>query len=39
MVMAEFLTGTRCALPIKVFVVNNALLGQILWKQMVLGFP
>jgi pyruvate dehydrogenase (quinone) len=36
--MAEFLTATRYALPIKVFVVNNAPLGRILWQQMVLGF-
>lgn len=39
MMMAEFLTAARYELPIKVFVVNNAVLGQILWEQMVLGFP
>ncbi len=39
MLMAEFLTAARYELPIKVFVVNNAVLGQILWEQMVLGFP
>lgn len=39
MMMAEFLTAARYELPIKVFIVNNALLGQILWEQMALGFP
>ncbi|MDQ3962886.1 MAG: thiamine pyrophosphate-binding protein [Actinomycetota bacterium] len=39
MLMAEFLTAVRYQLPIKVFVVNNAVLGQILWEQMALGFP
>ena len=39
MLMAEFLTAARYGLPIKVFVANNQLLGQILWEQMVLGFP
>jgi pyruvate dehydrogenase (quinone) len=39
MLMAEFLTATRYGLPVKVFVVNNGELGQILWEQMVLGFP
>ena len=39
MLMAEFLTAVRYRLPIKVFVVNNGELGQILWEQMVLGFP
>jgi pyruvate dehydrogenase (quinone)/pyruvate oxidase len=39
MLMAEFLTAARYGLPIKVFVANNRLLGQILWEQMVLGFP
>jgi pyruvate dehydrogenase (quinone) len=39
MLMAEFLTATRYGLPIKVFVVNNGELGQILWEQMVLGYP
>jgi pyruvate dehydrogenase (quinone) len=39
MLMAEFLTATRLGLPIKVFVVNNGELGQILWEQMVLGYP
>ena len=39
MLMAEFLTAVRYDLPIKVFIVNNALLGQILWEQMVLGYP
>jgi pyruvate dehydrogenase (quinone) len=39
MLMAEFLTATRYGLPIKVFVVNNGELGQILWEQMALGFP
>jgi pyruvate dehydrogenase (quinone) len=39
MLMAEFLTAARYNLPIKVFVCNNGLLGQILWEQMALGFP
>jgi pyruvate dehydrogenase (quinone) len=39
MLMAEFLTASRYGLPIKVVVVNNGELGQILWEQMVLGFP
>jgi pyruvate dehydrogenase (quinone)/pyruvate oxidase len=39
MLMAEFLTATRLQLPVKVFIVNNAELGQILWEQMALGFP
>jgi pyruvate dehydrogenase (quinone) len=39
MLMAEFLTAARYLLPIKVFVVNNGELGQILWEQMVLGYP
>jgi pyruvate dehydrogenase (quinone)/pyruvate oxidase len=39
MLMAEFFTAMRYQLPIKVFVCNNGLLGQILWEQMVLGYP
>ncbi|MDQ3990732.1 MAG: thiamine pyrophosphate-binding protein [Actinomycetota bacterium] len=39
MLMAEFLTAARYELPIKVFVCNNGVLGQILWEQMALGFP
>ncbi|WP_433604829.1 thiamine pyrophosphate-dependent enzyme [Dactylosporangium sp. CA-139114] len=39
MLMAEFNTAARYALPIKVVVSNNNALGQILWEQMVLGFP
>jgi pyruvate dehydrogenase (quinone) len=39
MLMAEFLTAARYNLPVKVFVVNNGVLGQILWEQMILGFP
>lgn len=39
MLMAEMLTITRNELPIKVFVMNNGLLGQILWEQMLLGYP
>jgi pyruvate dehydrogenase (quinone)/pyruvate oxidase len=39
MLMAEFLTAARHQLPIKVFVNNNAAYGQILWEQMVLGYP
>jgi pyruvate dehydrogenase (quinone)/pyruvate oxidase len=39
MLMAEFQTACRYQLPIKVFVNNNGELGQILWEQMVLGYP
>jgi pyruvate dehydrogenase (quinone)/pyruvate oxidase len=39
MLMAEFLTAARYGLPITVIVCNNGLLGQILWEQMVLGYP
>jgi pyruvate dehydrogenase (quinone) len=39
MLMGEFLTAARYGLPIKVFVVNNGVLGQILWEQMTLGYP
>jgi pyruvate dehydrogenase (quinone) len=39
MLMAEFLTAVRHKLPVKVIVNNNNSLGQILWEQMVLGYP
>lgn len=39
MAMAEFLTAAQHGLPIKVVVNNNNSLGQILWEQMVLGYP
>jgi pyruvate dehydrogenase (quinone)/pyruvate oxidase len=39
MLMADFDTACRYELPIKVFVCNNSSLGQILWEQMVLGYP
>jgi pyruvate dehydrogenase (quinone)/pyruvate oxidase len=39
MLMAEFLTAARYGLPIKVFIDNNHGYGQILWEQMLLGFP
>ncbi len=39
MLMAETLTAIRHELPVKVFINNNAEYGQILWEQMVLGFP
>jgi pyruvate dehydrogenase (quinone) len=39
MLMAEFDTACRYALPVKVIIVNNSSLGQILWEQMVLGYP
>ncbi|MFB4287434.1 thiamine pyrophosphate-dependent enzyme [Nonomuraea sp. ATR24] len=39
MLMAEFLTAAQHDLPIKVIVNNNNSLGQILWEQMVLGYP
>ena len=39
MLMAEFGTACRYGLPIKVVINNNASLGQILWEQLVLGYP
>ena len=39
MLMAEFLTAIQHALPVKVMICNNNSLGQILWEQMVLGYP
>lgn len=39
MLMADFLTAVRQGLPIKVVVNNNNSLGQILWEQMILGYP
>jgi pyruvate dehydrogenase (quinone)/pyruvate oxidase len=39
MLMAELDTACRYDLPIKVVVNNNGALGQILWEQMVLGYP
>jgi pyruvate dehydrogenase (quinone)/pyruvate oxidase len=39
MLMAEFLTAVRNQLPVKVIINNNGSLGQILWEQMVLGYP
>jgi len=39
MLMAEFLTAIQHRLPVKVVVNNNNSLGQILWEQMVLGYP
>jgi len=39
MLMAEFLTAVRSGTPVKVIVNNNSSLGQILWEQMVLGYP
>jgi pyruvate dehydrogenase (quinone) len=39
MLMAEFLTAVQHDLPIKVVINNNNSLGQILWEQMVLGYP
>jgi pyruvate dehydrogenase (quinone)/pyruvate oxidase len=39
MLMAEFHTAVRYGLPIKVVINNNNSLGQILWEQMVLGYP
>jgi pyruvate dehydrogenase (quinone) len=39
MLMAEFLTAVRHELPIKVVVNNNNAYGQILWEQIVLGYP
>ncbi len=39
MLMAEFLTAIQHRLPVKIVVNNNNSLGQILWEQMVLGYP
>ena len=39
MLMAEFLTAVKHDLPVKVVINNNNALGQILWEQMVLGYP
>jgi pyruvate dehydrogenase (quinone)/pyruvate oxidase len=39
MLMGEFMTAVEHKLPVKVVVVNNGSLGQILWEQMVLGYP
>jgi len=39
MLMAEFLTAIQHGLPVKVVINNNNSLGQILWEQMVLGYP
>lgn len=39
MLMAEFDTACRYGIPIKVVINNNSSLGQILWEQMVLGYP
>jgi pyruvate dehydrogenase (quinone) len=39
MLMAEFHTAAWHNLPIKVIINNNNSLGQILWEQMVLGYP
>jgi pyruvate dehydrogenase (quinone)/pyruvate oxidase len=39
MLMAEFHTACWYGIPIKVVVNNNAMLGQILWEQMALGYP
>jgi pyruvate dehydrogenase (quinone)/pyruvate oxidase len=39
MLMAEFITAVKHGLPVKVVINNNNALGQILWEQMVLGYP
>jgi pyruvate dehydrogenase (quinone) len=39
MLMAEFITAIQHRLPVKVVINNNNSLGQILWEQMVLGYP
>jgi pyruvate dehydrogenase (quinone) len=39
MLMAEFLTAVRYGLPVKVIINNNHSYGQILWEQIVLGYP
>jgi pyruvate dehydrogenase (quinone) len=39
MLMAEFITAVKHRLPVKIVINNNNSLGQILWEQMVLGYP
>ena len=39
MLMAEFITAIQHQLPVKIVINNNNSLGQILWEQMVLGYP
>ncbi len=39
MLMADFLTAVRHDLPIKVVINNNNAYGQILWEQIILGYP
>jgi pyruvate dehydrogenase (quinone) len=39
MLMGEFLTAIQHGLPVKIMICNNNSLGQILWEQMVLGYP
>jgi pyruvate dehydrogenase (quinone) len=39
MLMAEFITAIKHKLPVKIVINNNNSLGQILWEQMVLGYP
>jgi len=39
MLMGEFLTAVQQRLPVKIVINNNNSLGQILWEQMVLGYP
>jgi pyruvate dehydrogenase (quinone)/pyruvate oxidase len=39
MLMAEFITAIKHQLPVKVVINNNNSLGQILWEQMILGYP
>jgi len=39
MLMAEFITAIQHKLPVKIVISNNNALGQILWEQMILGYP
>jgi pyruvate dehydrogenase (quinone) len=39
MLMAEFITAIQQKLPVKIVINNNNALGQILWEQMILGYP
>ena len=39
MLMAEFISAIKHKLPVKIVINNNNSLGQILWEQMVLGYP
>jgi pyruvate dehydrogenase (quinone) len=39
MLLAEFITAIKHKLPVKIVITNNNSLGQILWEQLILGYP